>query len=99
MASASGGLIVAVAAADRDQANADATAEDGFGVAEANQTVSAWQAILAGWSLSVLNHVLEEELRHLMQKAGGQGQQFAKGTAQALEEEANAARKFPFPEE
>ena len=44
-----------------------------------------------------LNSALEEELIHLQQKAAGLGQPFGPGTAQSLEEAANAARKFPIP--
>ena len=46
-------------------------------------------------SQEMLNHVLEEELIHLQQKAAGLAQEFGPGTAQELEEAANAARKFP----
>ncbi len=49
-------------------------------------------------SQKMLNHVLEEELRHLQQKAAGLGTQFAPGTAQALEESAHVSRVFPLPE-
>jgi len=45
----------------------------------------------------MLNHVLEEELIHLQQKAAGLGEQFGPGTAQGLEEAADAARIFPEP--
>ena len=48
-------------------------------------------------SQSMLNHVLEEELLHVMQKAGGLGNQFSPATAKALEEAADAIRQFPFP--
>jgi hypothetical protein len=50
-------------------------------------------------SQAMLNHVLEEELRHLQQKAAGLAQQFGPGTAQRLEEAAGAGRKFPEPKE
>jgi hypothetical protein len=48
-------------------------------------------------SQGMLNHVLEEELRHLQQKAAGLRPSFKPGTAKALEEAADAARKFPLP--
>jgi hypothetical protein len=49
-------------------------------------------------SQTMLNHVLEEELRHLRQKERGQAEIFAPGTARRLEEEVDAERTFPFPE-
>ncbi len=49
-------------------------------------------------SQAMLNHVLEEELIHLQQKAAVLGQGFGPGTAQGLEEAANAARQFRKPE-
>jgi hypothetical protein len=45
----------------------------------------------------MLNHVLEEELRHLMQKAAGRAGEFSAETVRALEAEVNEGRKFPFP--
>jgi RHS repeat-associated protein len=48
-------------------------------------------------SQELLNHVLEEELIHLQQKAAGLAQKFGPGTAAGLEGAANAARKFPAP--
>lgn len=50
-------------------------------------------------SQAMLNHVLEEELLHLQQKAAGQAQTFSPGTAQELEEAADAVRKFAAPAE
>jgi len=44
-----------------------------------------------------LVHVLEEELLHLMQKAQGLTQEFARGTALELELDVNDIRKFPPP--
>jgi hypothetical protein len=49
-------------------------------------------------SQEMLNHVLEEELRHLEQKRQGRTATFSSGTARALEEEVDEARKFPHPE-
>jgi hypothetical protein len=49
-------------------------------------------------SQAMLNHVLEEELLHLMQKEAGLRASFGPGTAKALEEAADAARRFPLPE-
>lgn len=42
-----------------------------------------------------LNHVLEEELRHHVQKAAGRASEFGPGTAKALETEAGLNRRFP----
>ena len=42
-----------------------------------------------------LNHVLEEELRHHMQKRQGRASTFGRGTARRLEEEAGRNRRFP----
>ncbi|MGH7173177.1 MAG: hypothetical protein ACRELG_23085 [Gemmataceae bacterium] len=50
-------------------------------------------------SQDMLNHVLEEELRHQSQKASGQAEEFAPGTGRALEEDVDVERKFPLPEE
>jgi hypothetical protein len=49
-------------------------------------------------SQEMLNHVLEDELLHLEQKRQGRATTFARGTARALEEEVDEARKFPHPE-
>jgi RHS repeat-associated protein len=49
-------------------------------------------------SQAALNSAMEEELIHLQQRAVGLGQSFGPGTAQSLEEAANAARKFPIPQ-
>ena len=48
-------------------------------------------------SQAMINHVLEEELLHLQQKAREPGQEFMPGTARALEEEVHEQRRFPFP--
>ena len=48
-------------------------------------------------SQAMLNHVLEEELLHLEQKASGKAKVFGPGTAKALENEVDEKRKFPFP--
>ena len=45
----------------------------------------------------MLDHVLEEELLHLRQKALGVASVFGQGTGRALEEALNAIRKFPLP--
>lgn len=45
----------------------------------------------------MLNHVLEEELRHLVQKASGRTEEFAPGRGRTLEEEVDVERKFPLP--
>jgi hypothetical protein len=49
-------------------------------------------------SQAMLNHVLEEELLHLQQKHAGLFEAFEQGTSRALEEAADANRKFPLPE-
>ncbi len=49
-------------------------------------------------SQEMLNHVLEEELRHLAQKAAGQAGEFAPGTGRKLEEEVDVEREFPLPD-
>jgi RHS repeat-associated protein len=50
-------------------------------------------------SQDMLNHVLEEELLHLQDKAAAaKGQQFGPGTARGYEEAADARRKFPLPQ-
>jgi hypothetical protein len=48
-------------------------------------------------SQGMLNHVLEEELLHLQQKAQGKGRVFGPETARALEEAIHAERQFPPP--
>jgi hypothetical protein len=48
-------------------------------------------------SQAMLNHVLEEELRHLMQKAKGDARVFGPRSARYLEEEADESRYFPAP--
>ncbi len=50
-------------------------------------------------SQAVLNHVLEEELLHLRQRAAGAMRAFGPGTARALEEEVDATRKFRLPDD
>jgi hypothetical protein len=49
-------------------------------------------------SQDMLNHVLEEELLHLAQKASGRAEEFTSGTARLLEEEVHGERKLPLPE-
>jgi hypothetical protein len=49
-------------------------------------------------SPTILTHVLEEELLHLLQKTQGRATGFGPCTARSLEEEVNAQRKFPLPE-
>jgi hypothetical protein len=48
---------------------------------------------------AVLNHVLEEELLHLQQKAAGSMEEFGPTTAAELEKEVNEQRKFRLPKE
>jgi hypothetical protein len=48
-------------------------------------------------SQAMLNHVLEEELLHLQQKAGGADFAFGPETARTLEELINEQRRFPCP--
>jgi len=48
-------------------------------------------------SQGMLNHVLEEELRHLQQTASGMRGSYGPGTSQALEEAAGSDRLFPEP--
>ncbi len=48
-------------------------------------------------SQAMLNHVLEEELLHLQQKAGGEGLTFGPETARTLEELIHEQRRFPCP--
>jgi hypothetical protein len=62
------------------------TLEDGAAIGEA-----------AFASHAMLDHVLEEELLHLEQKASGKAKVFGPGTAKALENEVDEKRKFPFP--
>jgi RHS repeat-associated protein len=50
-------------------------------------------------SQAMLNHTLEEELIHVNQAAQGLRTQYGPGTAQALEEAADAVRKFPAPQQ
>src|SRR5258708_4653937 len=50
-------------------------------------------------SQAMLNHVLEEELLHLKQKAAGQAGEFLPGTARLLEEEVHETRRFPCPDD
>ena len=46
-----------------------------------------------------LNHVLEEEYLHLVQKTKGWADEFVRGTALELELDANDSRKFPRPKD
>jgi len=48
-------------------------------------------------SQAMLNHVPEEELLHLRQKAAGRAGVFGPGTAAALDEEIHGNRQFPLP--
>src|SRR5437870_3855622 len=48
-------------------------------------------------SQAMLNHVLEEELLHLLQRWRGLMKEFGPGTASVLEVEADAERRFPLP--
>jgi hypothetical protein len=48
-------------------------------------------------SQAMVNHVLEEELLHLGQKAKHSELAFGPGTARALEDEVHDARRFPAP--
>jgi hypothetical protein len=48
-------------------------------------------------SQRMINHVLEEELLHLRQKAAGQASEFGARTARALEAEIDEQRKFSLP--
>ena len=48
---------------------------------------------------AVLNHVLEEEIIHLQQKAAGLAEEFGPKTAAELEKEVNEQRKFRLPKE
>jgi len=50
-------------------------------------------------SQAMLNHALEEELLHLVQKAGSAEQVFVRGTARTLEEEVHEQRRFPLPQD
>jgi hypothetical protein len=50
-------------------------------------------------SQTVLNHVLEEEVIHLQQKAAGLTEEFGPTTAAELEKEVDEQRKFPLPKE
>ncbi len=48
-------------------------------------------------SQAMVNHVLEEELLHLVQKARAPRREFKPGTACPLEEEVHEQRRFPLP--
>ncbi len=48
-------------------------------------------------SQEMLNHVLEEEYLHLVQKSVGMADEFTRGTAQDLESDVDETRKFPRP--
>jgi len=48
-------------------------------------------------SQAMVNHVLEEELPHVIQKADVPERWFKPGIARSLEEEVHEQRKFPFP--
>ncbi|HBI45277.1 MAG TPA: hypothetical protein DDY78_20850 [Planctomycetales bacterium] len=48
-------------------------------------------------SQAMVNHVLEEELLHVMQKNDAPERWFKPGIARNLEEEVHEQRKFPFP--
>jgi|SRR6266481_883588 hypothetical protein len=50
-------------------------------------------------SQAVLNHVLEEEIIHLQQKAAGLAEEFGPKTAAELEKEVNEQRKFRLPKD
>jgi len=50
-------------------------------------------------SQAVLNHVLEEEIIHLQQKAAGLAKEFGPKTAAELEKEVNEQRKFRLPKD
>ena len=50
-------------------------------------------------SQAMVNHVLEEELLHVMQKTDAPERWFRPGIARSLEEEVHEQRKFPFPRE
>jgi hypothetical protein len=50
-------------------------------------------------SQEILNHVLEEEVLHLQQKAAGLAEEFGPKTAAELEKEVNEQRKFRLPKE
>jgi hypothetical protein len=49
-------------------------------------------------SQEMLNHVLEEEYLHLIQKSRGIAESFSKGTARYLEHDVDESRQFPVPE-
>lgn len=49
-------------------------------------------------SQAMLNHVLEEEYLHLIQKSLGIAEDFAKGTARQLEYDIEEPRKFAKPD-
>ena len=48
-------------------------------------------------SQAMVNHVLEEELLHLVQKARVPRREFKPGTVHPLEEEVHEQRRFPLP--
>src|SRR5437667_280549 len=50
-------------------------------------------------SQEILNHVLEEEVLHLQQKAAGLAEEFGPKTAAELEKEVNEQRKFRLPKD
>jgi hypothetical protein len=50
-------------------------------------------------SQAVLNHVLEEEIIHLQQKAAGLAEEFGPKTGAELEKEVNEQRKFRLSKE
>ena len=50
-------------------------------------------------SQAMLNHVLEEELRHLAQKAEGKAEQLDPRRIETLEQEVDEQRRFPRPKE
>jgi hypothetical protein len=50
-------------------------------------------------SQEILNHVLEEEVLHLQQKAAGLAEEFGPKTVAELEKEVNEQRKFRLPKD
>ena len=50
-------------------------------------------------SQAVLNHVLEEEIIHLQQRAAGLAEEFGPKTAAELEKEVNEQRTFRLPKD
>lgn len=64
-------------------------------------TLLADGVVLSGEAFSsqeMLNHVLEEELVHLYQKARDPEATYGRGTARTREQEVDAQRQFPCPE-